>query len=249
METENIGRLIAYVGAMGCGKTKKVIDLYEEMVADGLKVAIFKPFIAREGEDDEFVHARNGRKAPAIAIDYLDEIPLIADEERLQAILVDEVQFFEDEDAHKILEGIAMTGIEVYVFGLDVTSDNVTFGSVGEILAHADEVHKLRTACVKCGEEARISKFVGESKGDVVQVGDLDDYAPHCRSCYFGWKERLAHLKRTAQITLGGKDFYFSCDVDVERIKELGYDLSTIMQELNTIEKIMGFIAKIKKEE
>lgn len=246
----NIGRLVVTVGAMGSGKTKKLIDLYEEMVGDGIKAAIFKPFIAREGEDDEFVHARDGRKAPAIAIDYLDEIPLIADSERLQAILVDETQFFdEDEDGFRVLEGLAMGGLEVYVFGLDVDSENNTFGYIGDILAHADEVHKLRTACVKCGEEARISKFVGESKEGVVQVGDLDDYAPHCRSCYHGWKERLEQLNKTARITVGRNDFLFTCDIEIDRITEMGYDLETLGEKLQTVDEILEFISKLKKAE
>jgi thymidine kinase len=231
---------------MGCGKTKKLINLYEEMKRDGLKVAIFKPFIAREGED-EFVHTRDGRRAPAIAINYLDEIANIADEERLQAILIDEIQFFDDGEPYKLLEGMAMLGMEVYVFGLDVDSDNNTFSNVGDILAHADEVHKLRTPCVKCGEEARISKFVGELKEGIVQVGDLDDYEPHCRACYFGWHKQLEKLNKTVSITLGGNDFLFTGDFDIDRIRKLGYLPETLAEELNTVEKIMDFIIKLKK--
>lgn len=243
---ENIGRISIYVGAKGCGKTKKLINLYEEMKRDGLKVAIFKPFIAIEGEN-EFVHARDGRKAPAIAIDYLDEIPNIANEERLQAILIDEIQFFDDGEPHKLLEGMAMAGMEVYVFGLDVDPDNNTFSDVGDILAHADEVHKLRIPCVKCGEEARISKFVGGVKEGIVQVGDLDDYEPHCRVCYFGWHKQLEKLKKTVSITLSGNDFLFTGDFDIDRIRELGYSPETLAEELKTVETVMDFIVKMKK--
>lgn len=249
MDTENIGRVVTYVGVMGSGKTKKLISLYEEIKNDGLRVAVFKPFIARKGEGDGFVYARDGRMAPALAINFLDEIPAIVDQERLDAILIDEVQFFDDEEPQKLLEGLALAGLEIYVFGLDVTSDNETFGSIGDILAHSDEVHKLRAPCVKCGEEARISKFMGGKKGGVVQVGDLGDYEPHCRACHYGWHERLERYRKTMKLTLGGNDFFFTCEVETDRIRELGYDPDTIVAELTAMDKIVEFIGKLKKVE
>lgn len=249
MET-NIGRLIVYVGSVRSGKTKKLIDLYEEMMDDGVKVAVFKPFISSEREDDEFVHSREGDIAPAIAVKYLSEIPAIVELEGLEAILVDETQLFnQEEDGFIIFEGLAMIGLEVYLFGLDVDSENNTFGCIGDILAHADEVHKLRTPCVKCGEEARISKFVGAVKSDVTQKVDPVDYAPYCRFCYHGWNDRLEELRKTAQITVGGNGFLFTCDIAIERIMEKGYDIETLEDNLQTVDQILEFISKLKKED
>ncbi|MFF2909119.1 hypothetical protein [Paenibacillus sp. NPDC057934] len=246
---ENVGRVVVSVGTKGSGKTKKLISLYEEMKSDGLRVAVFKPFMSHEVEEADCVRARDGRKAPAISVDFLDEIPRIADEESLQAILVDEIQFFEDFEPYKILEGLAMSGIEVYVFGLDVTSDNVTCENIGHILAHADEVHKLRIPCVQCGEEARISKFVGEQKEGVVQLRDHDDYAPYCRACFYGWKEKLEQMKKKVSLTVDSKDFFFICDIDIDRIRELGYEPEKISEELLSLESVVEFIAKMKKVE
>ncbi|MEK3702695.1 hypothetical protein MKY87_01105 [Paenibacillus sp. FSL R7-0198] len=247
MET-NIGRLIAFVGSVRSGKTKKLIDLYEEMMGDGVKVAVFKPFISSEREGDEFVRSREGDKAPARAVKYLSEIPAIVESERLEAILVDETQLFnQEEDGFIILEGLAMGGLEVYLFGLDVDSENNTFRYIGDILAHADEVHKLRTSCIKCGEEARVSKFVGIVKSDVIPNGEPDDYAPYCRFCYHGWNDRLEELRKTAQITVGGDGFFFTCDIEIERIMEIGYDIETLEDNLRTVDKILEFISKLKK--
>ncbi|MFF2889448.1 hypothetical protein [Paenibacillus sp. NPDC057967] len=247
MET-NIGRLVVYVGAMGSGKTKKLIDLYDEMVSDGIRVAIFKPFLACEGEDNEFVRTKDGRKAPAIAVDYLYEISSISNSERLQAIMVDEAQFFDEEEyGFQILEGLAMGGLEVYVFGLDVDSENHTFGHMGDILAHADEVNKLRATCVKCGEEARISKYVGESKGEGVQVGGVDDYTPQCRSCYHGWKERMEQARNKVEITIRRNDFFFVCSVEADRLLEMGYEVESIKDRLQSMDEVITFLAELKK--
>ncbi|ALA07150.1 putative tydmidine kinase [Brevibacillus phage SecTim467] len=252
---ENAGRLIAYVGAMGSGKTKKLIELYEEMKADGMRVAIFKPFISRGGEDDEFVYARNGKKAPAITIECLYEIPAIVDKEQLQSVLIDEIQFFEAEDSEKmlevtdVLEALAMAGLEVYVYGLDVDSDNMTFGNIGNILAHADEVHKLQTYCVKCGEEARVSKYMKGMKDSVIQTGDLGDYQPHCRSCYYDWEDRLKEIENTATISLDGGNFHFSIQVSREKLDELGLNTGSISDKLQTVDDVLKLLAIISKEE
>lgn len=243
---KTFGRVVGYFGPMGSGKTKQLISLYKEMVEEGLKVQIFKPFLAREGEQDAYVHARNGEKAPATVIDYMDEIPAIAEQLQLDAVLIDEIQFFDDEYPEMIVDGMAMAGVEVYLFGLDVTSENETFGVVGELMAHADQVEKLHAPCVKCGEPARISKFVGEAKEGVIQVGDLDEYQPHCRSCYYGWEEHKDSLYTHANITLGGSDFQFTGQFELARMAELGYSPETIIQELDTMEKIIDFILKMK---
>lgn len=245
MMDSNIGRLVAYVGAMGSGKTKKLIELYEEMLAEGLRVKVFKPSTSREGEEDEFVYARNGKKAPATVIDYLDEIPFIAEEEQLQAILIDEIQFFEDDESEKLLEGMAMAGLEVYVFGLDVDSDNNTFGNIGNILAHADEVYKLHTSCVKCGEEARISKYMKGEKDSVIQPGDLDDYLPHCRACYYGWADKLKKTQDIVGITLSGEGFYFACNLNRGQIEQAGYSLEDI-KNMKNITDILRLIETIQ---
>lgn len=243
-----VGKLVAYVGAMGAGKTKKLIELFEEMSGEGMKVKVFKPFIGREDEDDDKVYARNGKTAPATMVDYLMEVAEIAQEEELDAILIDEIQFFEDDEPEKILEGMAMAGLEVYVFGLDVTSENETFGAVGDILAHADEVHKLHATCYVCGEDARISKFMKGEKTEDIQVGDLGDYEPHCRSCYYGFEDHLRKLANTAIVTLSGKGFYFSAELDKQKLLEAGYDQNTLL-EVNNLSDVLKLIEQMQKTE
>src|SRR5690606_38805992 len=81
------------------------------------------------------------------------------------------------------------------VFGLDVTSDDVTFGLVGDILTHADEVVKLKAKCSRCGNEARISHYKGnKEKSNNVKVGDLDVYEPLCRECFYVEEQKINDL-------------------------------------------------------
>lgn len=186
------GKLVAVVGAMGSGKTEKLIDIYEKFTKAGISTCVFKPAIDNRYGNNA-VKSRNGKELEAISISSLEEI-LEMDKEPPQVILIDEIQFFDQPNASQILTSITLVGIDVYVFGLDVTSEDTTFGMVGDILAHADEVVKLKVKCVRCGQDARISHFKGEDKTSDIRVGDLDVYEPLCKDCYYIEEKNIEQL-------------------------------------------------------
>lgn len=219
------GRVTAHVGTMGAGKTKKLVALYNRLTNEGKHVIVFKHYndVQRGGSADSVV-ARNGDTAPATAITSLAEILLYETERLFDAILIDEIQFFTDESTIEVIEAAAMVGVEVHVFGLDVTSDFESFGLMGEILARADEVKKLRCKCGKCGAPSRVSAYFGhEKKEGEVKVGDLDEYIPLCRECYYAKADNVtkADVKRPikAPAPLEEDKFYEF------RLKGAGYGL------------------------
>jgi len=184
--SKSAAKIYAYVGTMGAGKTKKLVSLYNKFISEGKNVAVFKHVndVQRGGHVDAVV-ARNGDTAPATAIESLCEILGTVLSGELDAVLIDEIQFFDDEDTLLTIELAASLGTDVYVFGLDITSDMETFGPMGDILALADEVKKLKAKCHICGRHARISAYVGtEEKEGAVKVGDIGDYQPTCRDCF-----------------------------------------------------------------
>lgn len=184
----NNGIIRAYVGARNSGKTKKCIDVFnfyaDEYSSHRAEVAIYTPSYKNGGKAG-FVRDRTGRTAPAVSADSLIEIAEDAARMKLKIVLIDEIQNFRNKDAPYILEGMALAGMEVYLFGLDVDSDNVTCGNMGDPLAHADEVFKLKVKCA-CGEYARIpcedDELMGESEYSCV---------PSCRKCYYENRVRL----------------------------------------------------------
>ncbi len=237
-----VGKVIAYVGTMGAGKTKKLVSVYNKLIADGKHVMVFKHAndVERGGHSDKVV-ARNGDTAPAVAINSLAEILIYETEQVFDAILIDETQFFDDEYTLEILEGAALVGVDVYVFGLDVTSDLKTFGKMGDILARADEVHKLKSRCHKCGAPARVSEFVGGEKTSDVLVGDLDAYQPTCRPCFYG-DESPAEVApempvddEFLEFTLKGVDFGLEMGVYRKDLVKAGYTVEEV-KDINSSE-------------
>jgi thymidine kinase len=183
----DVGKIHAYVGTMGAGKTKKLVSIFNRLSGEGKHVVVFKHVndVQRGGHVDMVV-ARNGDSAPAVAIKSLTDILMYETDRKFDAVLIDEIQFFDDEYTVEVLEGMAYAGIDVYVFGLDVTSELVTFGQMGDILAVADEVKKLKCRCHKCGAPARVSAYVGKDRKEgAIKVGDIGDYQPTCRACFY----------------------------------------------------------------
>jgi thymidine kinase len=176
------GRLTTIVGVMGSGKTETLINLYKKFINEGYNVKIFKPL--KDTRTDKYiVRSRSGATAPATSVQTIMDIH--DNEGYLQdIILIDEIQFFDEPDVVDSLLSLCLLGIDVYCFGLDLTSEGKTFGKVGDIMAQSHDVVKLECPCAMCGGPARISHYKGNDKHGDIKVGDLDVYEPLCRDCY-----------------------------------------------------------------
>lgn len=238
----DVGKVYAYVGTMGAGKTKKLVSIFNKLSSEGKHVVVFKHVndVQRGGHEDKVV-ARNGDAAPAVAIESLIEILMYETEQKFDAILIDEIQFFDDEYTIEVIEGAALVGVDVYVFGLDVTSDMETFGLMGDILAIADEVKKLKAKCHKCGAPARVSAYVGEEdKEGAVRVGDIGDYQPTCRACFYTDDQFANKPKKQSkeveepkedefyEFKLEGKDFSVEIGVYKSELEKAGYTFEDV---------------------
>lgn len=104
-----------------------------------------------------------------------------------RVVVLDELQFY-DRGIVDELKQLRRLGIEVIGSGLDMTSDEVPFGPMPEILAIANEVHKCHAVCAVCGKEAFISHAI-IPKTDAVLPGDGDKYEPRCSNCYHEAKQ------------------------------------------------------------
>jgi len=249
------GKLYAYVGTMGAGKSKKLCSLYHKLIDEGKHVIAFKHTndVMRGGHEDKIV-SRNGDSVPAVAISSLADTIIYETEKLYDAILIDEIQFFDDDHTLETIEGMLISGIDVYVFGLDVTSEFKTFGLMGHILARADEVKKLKTRCHKCGAPARVSAYIGvDKKSDDVKIGDLGEYVPMCRMCYLEENEDIPVDGESGkedpfyETSLVGNTFGVNIGVYESELKAAGYTIEQV-KDINSdigiknLLKDLGFI-------
>jgi len=238
------GSLVTVVGCMGSGKTEKLIEIYHYSLERETDAVVFKPSIDTRNNSSN-VESRNGRAVQAVTVrdilsiaDYIYET-----DDPPQVILIDEVQFFDAFDLVEVLLDLTMLGIDVYCFGLELNSDGNVFGGMGELLAHSDEVIKLKAKCSECGGAAGYTAFVGDVKLNEIEVGDLDVYKPMCRSCYYGagdwdqgdYEDDLENDYH--YLTVGGEDLGFKMDIALRQatLDEIGYTLEDI-QSIDTLD-------------
>lgn len=241
------GRLVTIVGVMGSGKTERLIEIYNTCKDLGMEVSVFKPALDTRSEPFE-VKDRSGTSIPAIPIEEIDDL-VIYEDSLGQAVFIDEVQFFNQDNVVESIESILVKGLNVYCFGLDLTSEGKTFGKMGEILANSDEVIKLEIKCTYCNNSARVSQYKGEDKKEDVKVGDLDSYEPVCRSCFYGIEDMqetgdtgdILYYEENGDplyyVEMGDENSGFTMELLIKEssLRNAGYTLNEV-KEITTIE-------------
>ena len=180
------GRIEVICGPMFAGKTEELIRRVTRMEYAHKNLLVFKPLIDNRYSIDEVVsHSKYKKKA--INIKEAKEIlPYITDD--IQAIVVDEVQFF-DESMISVLTYLANKVLRVICAGLDLDFKGKPFGIIPSLLAIAERITKLTSICMCCGEEAtRTQRIIDghEAYDDdpVVLVGAKESYEARCRRCH-----------------------------------------------------------------
>ena len=178
------------MGPMFSGKTSELIRLVEREVYAKKKGAIFKiAFDKRYSARQVVTH--NGLRYDAYTVatsaEGLRRIEELADSKKLDAIGVDEVNFFPQElvgmldrlaDSRKVIAG-----------GLNHNFRAEPFPTTMQLAARADRVRYLSAVCVVCGQEAtRTQRLIGGKPAPwdspVIAVGGKEMYEPRCRACY-----------------------------------------------------------------
>ena len=96
-------------------------------------------------------------------------------------LVIEEAQFF-DFDLPPLVGKLVERGIHVVAAGLDLTSEGLPFGPMGQLMCIADRVEKLTAICA-CGAEATRT-LCRVKKDGAVLVGGGGEYVPACLACW-----------------------------------------------------------------
>ena len=178
------------MGPMFSGKTSELIRLVEREVYAKKKGAIFKIAFDRRYSAKQVV-THNGLRYDAYTVasskEGLEKIEEVAGTKSLDAIGVDEVNFFPDELVG-VLDRLEDTR-KVIACGLNLNFRAEPFRTTMELAARADRVRYLSAVCVVCGQEAtRTQRLIGGKPAPrdspTIVVGGKEMYEPRCRTCY-----------------------------------------------------------------
>lgn len=169
-----------YTGPMFSGKTSALIEIYNNMWnKDNIKV--FKPKI--DNREFGVLKSRNSKEPiDAILVSSLEEISKYIDK-KTKVIFIDEAQFLKGPAVYLLIWSM-INDIDIYVSGLNMTSELKPFGLMPELMSIADEINYYHGHCFFCNKAAPYTMYLGGAKEDIL-VGDNEQgYICVCKNCY-----------------------------------------------------------------
>ena len=171
-----------FTGPMFAGKTTGLIDRTLFFQGAGVPVLVVK-----HASDTRYagtaVVTHNGVALECKPASNVVDIALLTQQRpEVKVVAIDEVQFF-DPDIVGWAVLARSVGISVLAAGLDRESTGKTFGPMGDLLAQADVVNKLKTDC-RCGLLAHQTRRKPDAPEGM--VGGSERYESVCWKCYYG---------------------------------------------------------------
>lgn len=170
-----------FCGPMFAGKTTALFEIWKR---NGNKTKCFKPLIDTRAAENVTVSHDNFEipcEAVATAGDILSKVSWNGG--KFEKILIDEAQFF-GSALVPVAIALSKQGMTVSIACLDLDSNGLPFGSVGDLLAVADDVHKLKGVCSVCGRPATRTFRKATPSNERTLIGGSEYYEPMCMRCF-----------------------------------------------------------------
>lgn len=166
-----------FTGPMHSGKTEHMLDVYNKIYNKEC-IKVFKPL--KDTRDFCMMKSKTyEQEVPAIGIERFEEILDYIDA-KTRTIFLDEVQLMKGNLSVLSYLSIA-EDMDVYLGGLNMTSEQDPFLLMPQVLAISDKVENIPASCYDCGREATLTYYEFE-KSDAIKVGD-EGYFPLCARC------------------------------------------------------------------
>jgi thymidine kinase len=172
---------------MFSGKSEELIKRVKVLQYAKANILILKPMIDSRGDATKIM-SRNGTYTETKVIKNVNEIDQLLNDKH-EVLIIDEAQFLTGNIADYCNKK-SNEGLKIIISGLDQDYKGVPFGPIPKLLSFAEFVTKLTAICFECHNAAATMTYRKSKTGQVVQIGDLDDYEARCRSCHVkGMKE------------------------------------------------------------
>ena len=165
-----------FTGPMFSGKTTQLLSTYFNMWNKN-NILLFKP---KMNTRDVGIKSKNIKESvDAIEIEDLSDIYNHL-KKNTRTIFIDEGNFLKGDVQVLVNISIDMN-IDIYVSGLNMTSEQKPFGIMPDILAVSDEIEICKGYCTECNRFASYTYYEGNKNKDIM-VGDTG-YVSLCESC------------------------------------------------------------------
>ncbi|MDP3788289.1 MAG: hypothetical protein Q8Q60_03155 [Candidatus Chromulinivorax sp.] len=188
--------LTVICGSMASGKSDEFIRILRRIkVAISDNVLIVKhiwdnrKLAGSEKDPSKNIASRSGSSIECIAVNNVQEIREMLKIHDYSVIGIDEAQFFNKEELLTFVREMLALKKTVIIAGLDLDFRGETFGAMGDLLARADEVIKLKAICSCCKEDRYcITQRIIDGQpayyeDPIIMVGE-STYEARCSDCH-----------------------------------------------------------------
>ena|SRR5690348_7094072 len=181
------GSIEVITGVMFAGKSEELIRRVRRAVIARRKVQVFTSHLDSRYAGLYSVASHDGTELDAAPVDSSAEVFRLARPDA-HLIAVDEAQFL-DHGIVRVATALAARGVRVILAGTDTDFRGEPFGPMGELMAVAESVDKLRAICVICGDLACRNQRLVDGKpahweAPTIMVGGRETYEARCRRCH-----------------------------------------------------------------
>tara|TARA_B110000285_G_scaffold44659_1_gene49711 strand:+ start:1551 stop:2099 length:549 start_codon:yes stop_codon:yes gene_type:complete len=180
MSNSHISYLELIIGPMFSGKTTRLINIYNEKIAEGRKVQVIN-YSGDTRYHNSMLSTHDKLMIPCVFSNTIKEVCKEPEIHALDIILINEGQFFPDL-YDSVITLVETHRKEVYVCGLDGDFKRCKFGGLLDLIPMSDNIIKLHAKCEKCNKNAIFSKRLTNEEQQVL-IGS-SNYVPVCRDCY-----------------------------------------------------------------
>jgi thymidine kinase len=173
---------------MGSSKTANALIAKFNYEERDMKVWLIKPAVDnRDGESK--VRSRIGLEADADVIKPADDIlKMYREREDADVIIVDECQFFTEDQIDQMRYIVDEYDVPVMCFGLRTDFRTKLFPGSRRLFELADSITEIKTICA-CGAKATVNARMSPdgrviTSGQQVFIGGNDSYIAMCHKCY-----------------------------------------------------------------
>ena len=173
---------------MNAGKSTALLQSNYNYNERGMDTLLFLPKVDADANKNK-IHSRIGLIADAISVDtsfdFFEYVHNFKNEKKVDAILIDEVQFLTKDQVRQICKISDTLNIPSMCYGIRTDFRGELFEGSSELLALADNLIELKTVC-DCGRKATMVVRLDESgkvitAGEKIQIGGNDTYKVYCR--------------------------------------------------------------------
>jgi thymidine kinase len=174
-------------GVMFSGKSEELIRRVRRATLARQSVQVFKSHLDSRYAGIYNVTSHDGTALEATPVDSAAQL-LREVRPGTELVAVDEAQFLGAE-LIEVATHLATRGVRVIIAGTDTDFRGEPFGAMGDLMAVAETVDKLRAICVVCGAEACRNQRLVDGKparwdAPLIVVGGRETYEARCRHCH-----------------------------------------------------------------